>query len=108
MTGTRNQGRIYFYDVLGGQFETAEYGAAGSGSAPIKGAFEYILKTKGPFREMDRETALRETLTLLDIAADLDTATGGSAKFLPAAKYITADGIRDFSDDEIKAALGRS
>lgn len=102
------QGRIYFYDVLGGQFETAEYGAAGSGSAPIKGAFEYILKTKGPFREMDRETALRETLTLLDIAADLDTATGGSAKFLPAAKYITADGIRDFSDIEIKAALGRS
>jgi proteasome beta subunit len=101
-------GRIYFYDVLGGQFETAEYGAAGSGSAPIKGAFEYILKTKGPFREMDRETALRETLTLLDIAADLDTATGGSAKFLPAAKYITVDGIKDFTDAEIKAALGRS
>lgn len=102
-----NQGRIYFYDVMGGQFETAEYGAAGSGSAPIRGAFEYILRTKGPFRDMDRDTALRETLTLLDIAADLDTATGGSAKFLPAAKYITADGIRDFSDDEIKAALGR-
>jgi proteasome beta subunit len=103
-----DQGRIYFYDVLGGQFETAEYGAAGSGSAPIKGAFEYILKTKGPFREMDRETALRETLMLLDIAADLDTATGGSAKFLPAAKYITRDGIRDFSEAEIKAALGRN
>ena len=101
-------GRIYFYDVLGGQFETAEYGAAGSGSAPIKGAFEYILKTKGPFREMSREDALRETLTLLDIAADLDTATGGSAKFLPAAKYITADGIRDFTDDEIRAGLGRA
>jgi proteasome beta subunit len=100
-----DQGRIYFYDMLGGQFETAEYGAAGSGSAPIKGAFEYILRTKGPFREMDRETALQETLTLLDIAADLDTATGGSSKFLPAAKYITADGIQDFSEAEIKAAL---
>jgi len=102
------QGRIYFYDVLGGQFETAEYGAAGSGSAPIKGAFEYILKTKGPFRDMSREVALQEVLTLLDIAADLDTATGGSAKFLPAAKYITAEGIRDFTDDEIKTALGRN
>ena len=43
-----NQGRIYFYDVLGGQFETAEYGAAGSGSAPIKGAFEYILQDQRP------------------------------------------------------------
>ncbi len=103
-----NQGRIYFYDVLGGQFETAEYGAAGSGSAPIRGAFEYILRTKGPFRDMDRLTALRESITLLEIASDLDTATGGSAKFLPAAKYITADGILDFTDDEIKAALGRS
>ncbi|BDI32943.1 proteasome subunit beta [Capsulimonas corticalis] len=103
-----NQGRIYFYDAMGGQFETAEYGAAGSGSAPIRGAFEYILRTKGPFRNMDRLTALKETITLLEIAADLDTATGGSAKFLPAAKYITADGIHDFTDDEIKSALGRA
>ncbi len=103
-----NQGRIYFYDVLGGQFENADFGAAGSGSAPIRGAFDYIAKTKGPFREMSREDALKEILTLLDIAADLDTATGGSAKFLPAAKYITADGIRDFTDDEIRAGLGRS
>ena len=60
-----NQSRIYFYDVLGGQFETAEFGAAGSGSAPIRGAFDYILRTKGPFTAMDRETALRESLTLL-------------------------------------------
>jgi proteasome beta subunit len=102
-----NQGHIYFYDAMGGQFETAEYGAAGSGSGPIRGAFEYILRTRGPFREMSAEDALRETLTLLEIAADLDTATGGSAKYLPAAKYITADGIQDFTDDAIKRALGR-
>lgn len=102
-----NQGRIYFYDGMGGQFETAEYGAAGSGSAPIRGAFEYILRTKGPFRDMDRLTALKETLTLLEIAADLDTATGGSSKHLPAAKFITLAGIQDFTDAEILEALGR-
>src|SRR5581483_4044855 len=102
-----NTGRIFFYDAMGGQFETAEYGAAGSGSGPIRGAFEYILRTKGPFRDMDRQTALKETLTLLEIAADLDTATGGAYKHLPAAKYITADGITDFTEDEIKAGLGR-
>ncbi|MDR3710108.1 MAG: hypothetical protein P4L33_17580 [Capsulimonadaceae bacterium] len=100
-------GRIFFYDAMGGQFETAEYGAAGSGSAPIRGVFEYILRTKGPFREMAREDALHEVLTLLEIASDLDTATGGSSKHLPAAKYITADGIRDFTEDEILTALGR-
>ncbi|MGO8671158.1 MAG: proteasome subunit alpha [Capsulimonadaceae bacterium] len=101
------QGRIYFYDAMGGQFENAEYGAAGSGSGPIRGAFEYILRTKGPFRDMSRQDALHESLTLLEIAADLDTATGGSAKHLPAAKYITDAGILDFTEDEIKAALGR-
>lgn len=102
-----NQGRIYFYDAMGGQFETAEYGAAGSGSGPIRGAFEYILRTKGPFRDMSRDEALHESLTLLEIAADLDAATGGSSKHLPAAKYITADGIQDFTENEIKTALGR-
>lgn len=102
-----NTGRIFFYDAMGGQFETAEFGAAGSGSGPIRGVFEYIMRTKGPFRDMSRDDALRESLTLLEIASDLDTATGGSSKHLPAAKYITADGIRDFTEDEILAGLGR-
>jgi proteasome beta subunit len=93
---------------MGGQFETAEYGAAGSGSAPIRGVFEYILRQKGPFREMTREDALGECLTMLEIASDLDTATGGSGKHLPAAKYITEDGISDFTEDEIRAGLSRA
>ncbi len=103
-----NTGRIFFYDAMGGQFETAEFGAAGSGSGPIRGVFEYILRTKGPFRDMSREEALHETLTLLEIAADLDTATGGSYKHLPAAKYITRDGIRDFTEDEVRQGIGRA
>jgi proteasome beta subunit len=103
----QNTGRIFFYDAMGGQFETAEYGAAGSGSAPIRGVFEYILRTKGPFTQMSREEALKETLLMLDIAAELDVATGGSFKHLPSAKFITAAGVSDFTDDEIKAALGR-
>ncbi len=100
-----NTGRIFFYDVMGGQFENAEFGAAGSGSGPIRGVFDYIIKTKGPFTSMSRDEALRECLALLEIASDLDTATGGSSKNLPAAKYITADGIHDFSDDEIRELL---
>lgn len=100
-----NTGRIFFYDVMGGQFETAEFGAAGSGSGPIRGVFEYVIKTKGPFTAMSRDEALRECLSMLEIAADLDTATGGAYKYLPAAKYIDAQGIHDFSDDEIRANL---
>jgi proteasome beta subunit len=102
----RNEGRIYFYDGGGARFETADFGAAGSGSTQIRGAFEYIAKTKGPFREMDRDTALRESLTLLEIAADLDAATGGSGKVLPLARTITADGIEDVEVETLRRIVG--
>ncbi|HVK02165.1 MAG TPA: hypothetical protein VM490_01715 [Armatimonadaceae bacterium] len=101
----RNEGRIFFYDGGGARFETAEYGAAGSGSTQIRGVFEYISKTRGPFREMDRETALREALTLLEIAADLDAATGGAGKILPVAKTITKDGIEDVDEETLRAVV---
>lgn len=90
-----NEGRIFFYDGMGARFETAEFGAAGSGSERIRGAFDYIIRTRKPFREMTLDEALRECLILLDIAADLDAATGGFAKVLPVAKAITREGIVD-------------
>ncbi len=99
------EGRIFFYDGLGARFESAEYGAAGSGSVQIRGAFDYIVRTRGPFHRMPREAALREALTLLGIAADLDAATGGWARHLPLAKTITAEGIRDVPEDEIRQAV---
>jgi len=80
---TRDEGRIFFYDGGGARFETAEFGAAGSGSTQIRGVFEYIARTKGPFRDMDRDTALREALTLLEIAADLDAAAAGEPGTTP-------------------------
>lgn len=100
----RREGRIFFYDGLGARFETPEYAAAGSGSERIRGVFEYIVKTKGRFSEADRDTALRDALALLEIAADLDSATGGSVKILPAVKILTADGIENMPEDEIKTA----
>ncbi|HEY3414653.1 MAG TPA: proteasome subunit alpha [Armatimonadota bacterium] len=103
---TNDEGRIYFYDGMGARFETREFGAAGSGSGPIRGAFDYIVRTKGPFHEMSREQALKECLTLLDIAADLDSATGGYSKILPIAKVVERAGVVAISDEEITAALG--
>jgi len=97
-----NEGRIFFYDGMGARFESTEFGAAGSGSMQIRGVFDYIVKTKRPFHEMEREEALREALLLLDIAADLDAATGGWSKVLPLAKTISAEGIADVPDDELR------
>jgi proteasome beta subunit len=101
----KNEGRIFFYDGGGARFETTEFGAAGSGSTQIRGAFEYVVKTRGPFREMDRDTALREALTLLEIAADLDAATGGAGKVLPLAKTITAEGIEDVPVELVRSIV---
>jgi 20S proteasome, alpha and beta subunits len=101
----RDEGRIFFYDAGGARFETGEYGAAGSGSTQIRGVFEYITKTKGPFRDMDRDTALREALTLLEIAADLDAATGGAGKVLPVAKTITREGIEDVDEETLRTVV---
>ena len=100
------EGRIFFYDGMGARFESTEFGAAGSGSLQIRGAFDYIVKTRKPFHEMKREEALRESLILLDIAADLDAATGGWSKVLPLAKTINKNGIEDVSEEELKAVVG--
>jgi proteasome beta subunit len=97
-----NEGRIFFYDGMGARFESAEFGAAGSGSMQIRGVFDYIVKTKKPFHSMNRDEALKEALLLLDIAADLDAATGGWAKVLPLATTITSEGIEDVPEDELR------
>src|SRR5258706_926498 len=102
-----NEGRIFFYDGMGARFESTEFGAAGSGSMQIRGVFDYIVKTKGPFHSMSREDALREALLLLDIAADLDAATGGWSKVLPLAKTITAEGIADVPEGELREVVGK-
>jgi proteasome beta subunit len=99
------EGRIFFYDGMGARFESAEFGAAGSGSAAIRGAFDYIVRTRKPFSQMDLQEALRECLILLDIAADLDAATGGYAKILPAAKAVTREGILSLDEEQMKDVL---
>ena len=101
------EGRIFFYDGMGARFESTEFGAAGSGSTQIRGVFDYIIRTRGPFHQMERDEALREALILLDIAADLDAATGGWAKQPPLAKTITADGIMDVPAGELAEVVER-
>jgi proteasome beta subunit len=54
---------------------------------------------------MPLDDALRECLVLLDIAADLDAATGGFAKVLPVAKAITREGIIEISAERMREAV---
>lgn len=98
----RKQGRIFFYDVLGARFESREYGSAGSGAEKIRGTFEYVVRTRGPFHSMPLDDVLKEALLLLDIAASLDPATAGLGGALPLAKTITAQGVADIPEASLR------
>ncbi|MCC6442545.1 MAG: proteasome subunit alpha [Armatimonadetes bacterium] len=101
-------GRIFLYDGMGARFEAEEFGAAGSGSERIRGSFDYILKTKGRFRDRPLEESLQEALVLLDIAADLDSATSGLSKIPPMARTVSAQGVQTLSEEMIRSAIERA
>ena len=95
--------RIFFFDIMGARFESQEHGAAGSGAEKIRGVFEYIVKTRGPFHKMPLEEVLQEGLHLLHVAAGLDPATSGLTSTMPpVAKIITADGVSDIPTAQIR------
>lgn len=93
--------RVYFFDGAGARFENGEYACAGSGSERIRGVFEYLRRTKGPFSERGRDEVIQDGLAMLDIAADLDSATGGFDKVRPIIRTLDADGVRSFSPEEV-------
>lgn len=103
----QREGRIFFFDGMGARFEAPEFAAAGSGSHQIRGVFDYIEKTKWLFHQRPLEDVLEESLRLLDIAADRDTATSGYAKVPPLVKAVSADGIKTFTDEEVSEAIQR-
>ncbi len=99
-------GKLYFYDVMGANFEVADYAATGSGSPGVRGVL-YYENTWGekPLREYSRDEALRLTLRALDTAAEADTATGGvdrHGRIFPVIKIITAAGIQTVADDTLR------
>lgn len=94
---------VSFFDAAGARFQSGDFAAAGSGSERIRGSFNYIERVKGPWRERPLEQVGPEAMVLLDIAAELDSATGGSDRILPSARILTKDGVEKVKDDSIRA-----
>lgn len=97
--------KIYFYDILGAEFEGVEYAVSGSGSPTIRGILHY-LNTWGeqPMSALSEEQATIQALRLLTSAAEFDSATGGvnrEANLYPVVKLITQDGLRTVSDSTL-------
>ncbi len=95
-------GKIFFYDILGAQFESVDFCTTGSGSFVVRGALYYLNRWgPHPLAEMDEERSLELILKMLETAAEYDTATGGykpGARIFPQVMRITADGITTIAE----------
>ena len=100
----RDEFGVYFFDGAGARFQNGSYACAGSGSERIRGVFEYIARIQGHFEARPFREVLKDGLTMLDIAADLDSATGGFSKTLPVARVLDRDGNREISEPELRSA----
>ncbi|MEE9258857.1 MAG: proteasome subunit alpha, partial [Nitrospinaceae bacterium] len=73
----QNQPFLYFYDVLGAQFEVLTHAATGSGSPMIRGILEHEnLWGKKPLSKLNRNDGAALAIRLLQTAAQFDSATG--------------------------------
>ncbi len=95
---------VYFFDGAGARFQNGSYACAGSGSERIRGVFEYIAREKGPWDSRPLADVLADGLEMLDIAADLDSATGGFSKILPVTRVLDKDGNREIPEEMLKKA----
>jgi len=99
-------GKIFFYDILGAEFEAVEYAVSGSGSPTIRGILFYMNRWGNvPVSDLNEEDALIFVLRLMTSAAEFDSATGGvdaQAQLYPIVKRISAEGVRTIPADRLK------
>lgn len=99
---------VYFFDTAGARFHGADYATAGSGSERIRGVFEYIARTKGAWPTRRLDEVMADGLTMLDLAASMDSATGGYRKNLPSVAVLTKDGVRRPGEEEIRGWIEKA
>lgn len=102
---TTEQFKLYFFDGAGAKFENGEYACAGSGSERIRGIFEYLRRTEGSFESRSIEKVLENGLQMLDIAATLDSATGGFTRIDPVVRVLTKDGNNPIDEKLLRKSI---
>jgi proteasome beta subunit len=95
----KNEGKIFFYDILGAEFEGVEFAVSGSGSPSVRGVLYYENRWGGaPLSALTEEKAVILSIRLLETASEFDSATGGvnpDARVYPMIKLVTAEGTRE-------------
>ncbi len=96
---SRQEGRIFSYDVTGGRYEETEFHATGSGGRDAKSTIK--LGYRVGLAERD---AVRLAVKALFEAAEEDAATGGpdpARGIYPIVATITKDGFKKLDEDEL-------
>jgi proteasome beta subunit len=99
-------GKIFFYDMLGAQFESVDFCTTGSGSTMIRGALYYHNRWDVPLSQMDEGQSLELILKMLETAAEFDTATGGFrpiANVFPQVMRVNAAGISSIEESVLES-----
>lgn len=100
-----NKPEIYFYDILGAQFDILTHTATGSGSPVIRGILEHEnLWGKKTLSELDAREAAVMAFRLLQTAALFDSATGNARpeeNIYPVIAQVTAQGYRFLPEAEM-------
>lgn len=98
---TRQHGRIFKYDVIGGSYEEDAYYATGSGGKDARNTIKKLYRKDG-----DEEFVLKLAIEALFDAAEEDSATGGPdlmRGIFPTLKTVTREGVRDVAHERIEA-----
>lgn len=98
----QKKGRIFKYDIAGGQYEETEYYAIGSGGKDARGTMKKIFSP-----DLTKDKAIRVALEALYDAAEADVGTGGPdliRGIYPNVKVITEKGVEDIADEVIATA----
>ncbi len=103
---------IYFYDILGAQFQVDTHSATGSGSPMIRGILEHEnLWGKKPLADRNEIEAKTLAIRLLQTAAQFDSATGHARpedKLFPIIAKVTKDGYHFFPEEEMAKLFKKS
>ena len=102
----QQEGKIFFYDILGAEFEGVDYAVSGSGSPTIRGILHYLHRWGDrPLYGLPEEEAIVLMLRLLSSAAEFDAATGGinfESNLFPIVKRITERGVETIASEQLK------
>jgi proteasome beta subunit len=97
---SKQEGRIFKYDVTGGRYEEDDYHATGSGGKDARSSLKKRYK-----HDLGREEAVKIAIEALFDAADEDVGTGGPdlmRGIFPTIVAISVAGTVEIAEDEIR------